>query len=71
MLTHVARGLSNAEIALTLYAGEGTVKTHVARVLARLDVRDCVQADVFAYEHGVVRLGDGPEQHSAAADARA
>jgi len=54
VLGYVARGLSNTEIAETLYLSEGTVKTHVKRIFAKLGVRDRAQAVVFAYEAGLV-----------------
>jgi DNA-binding NarL/FixJ family response regulator len=55
VLLEVARGRSNAEIAADLFMAEATVKTHVGRLLAKLDQRDRVQLAVFAYETGVVR----------------
>jgi DNA-binding NarL/FixJ family response regulator len=57
VLVALARGASNAEIAEQLFLGETTVKTHVSRVLMKLQLRDRTQAVVYAYEHGVVAPG--------------
>jgi DNA-binding NarL/FixJ family response regulator len=56
VLTEIAAGASNAEIGARLYLAEGTVKTHIGRLLAKLAVRDRVGLVLFAYETGVVRL---------------
>jgi DNA-binding CsgD family transcriptional regulator len=61
VLQQLSRGLSNAELAACFQLSEATVKTHVARILAKLQLRDRAQAVVIAYESGLVRPG-GPDQ---------
>ncbi|HLB17692.1 MAG TPA: response regulator transcription factor [Gaiellaceae bacterium] len=57
VLRHLARGLSNSEIAGELVVGDATIKTHVARIFSKLDLHDRAQAVVLAYESGLVQPG--------------
>jgi DNA-binding NarL/FixJ family response regulator len=60
ILTSVAAGMSNAEIAQQVFVSESTVKSHVGSILRKLDLRDRVQIVVFAHEHGLTGSGTGP-----------
>jgi DNA-binding NarL/FixJ family response regulator len=62
ILKLIAKGLSNAEIAQELFLAIATVRTHVTRILSKLNLRDRVQAVVLAYETAIVRPGPGPEE---------
>jgi DNA-binding NarL/FixJ family response regulator len=58
VLALIGAGLSNTEIAAELFLGDGTVKTHVGHIFAKLDLRDRAAAVIFVFDHGLVRPGD-------------
>ena len=58
VLERVARGMSNREIASALFVEESTIRTHVKRILMKLELRDRIQAVIFAYESGITRPGN-------------
>jgi DNA-binding NarL/FixJ family response regulator len=63
VLALIGHGRTNAEIAAELFVGEGTVKTHVNHVFAKLQLRDRAAAVVFAFDHQLVTPGTGPDHH--------